>query len=246
MTVVAIIPARYASSRFPGKPLAPILGQPMIRHVYELARRIPNADDVFVATDGEEIAQAVRGFGGKVLMTSKTHRSGTDRLGEAVDLLSLPDDAVVLNVQGDQPALDPKIPGQLAQALINDPNVPMATVAVNLDPAEAHDPNHVKVVFTDDFLALYFSRAPIPWNRDGGPRFIYKHVGLYAYRAGFLREFIKWPQSSLEAQENLEQLRALQRGVPIRVITALGQAPEVDVPADIAKVEALLSRNGQR
>ncbi|MDR2386688.1 MAG: 3-deoxy-manno-octulosonate cytidylyltransferase [Deltaproteobacteria bacterium] len=247
MTVVAIIPARYASSRFPGKPLALIGGQPMIRLVYQLALKIPGLEAVYVATDSQEIAQTVRAFGGQVLMTKSEHQTGTDRLGEAADLLALTDSDLVLNVQGDQPALNPNHPALLVQALLSDPNLPMATLAVPLlDPAEANDPNHVKVVFNHQNLALYFSLAPIPWPRDGGPGSFYKHVGLYGYRVGFLRQYLKWPQGRLEVIENLEQLRALERGVPIKVLLAEGLSPEVDLPQDIAKVEAALSGHGQK
>ncbi|MDR1111090.1 MAG: 3-deoxy-manno-octulosonate cytidylyltransferase [Deltaproteobacteria bacterium] len=242
MTVVAIIPARFASSRFPGKPLAPIRGQPMIRLVYRRCQEIPGAASVHVATDSLEIAQAVRDFGGSAIMTSSQHRSGTDRLAEAANILGLKGPDVVLNVQGDQPALDPAHPALLAAALLDDPLLRMATLAVPMpDPAEVADPNHVKVVFDQDGQALYFSRAPIPWPRDGGPGLYHKHVGLYAYRVEFLRQFVAWPQGRLEELEKLEQLRALEQGVAIRVLLAEGLSPEVDVPADIAKVEAALA-----
>ncbi|MDR2368753.1 MAG: 3-deoxy-manno-octulosonate cytidylyltransferase [Deltaproteobacteria bacterium] len=242
MTVVALIPARYASSRFPGKPLAIIGGKPMIRLVYERSLAIPGVDSVHVATDSEAIAGAVRAFGGRVIMTSGNHPSGTDRLAEAARALGLGAGDVVLNVQGDQPALNPGHPALLAGALAADPGLSMATLAVPMaDPAEAMDPNHVKVVFGEDGMALYFSRAPIPWPRDGGPGAYFKHVGLYGYRAGFLAEFVGWPRGRLEALESLEQLRALERGVGIKVLLAAGLSPEVDVPADVAKAEAALA-----
>ena len=246
MTVVAIIPARFASSRFPGKPLATIGGQPMIRLVHERTLKIPGLAAVHVATDSQEIATIVRGFGGSALMTSKSHLTGTDRLAEASTILGLRDTDVVLNVQGDQPALNPAHPALLAKAMLEDGDLEMATLAIPMaDPAEANDPNHVKVVFNHLGLALYFSRAPIPWPRDGGPGEYYKHVGLYAYRAGFLREFVAWPQSRLEKLESLEQLRALERGVGIKVLLAEGLSPEVDVPDDLAKAEEALAMEGK-
>ncbi|MDR1297638.1 MAG: 3-deoxy-manno-octulosonate cytidylyltransferase [Deltaproteobacteria bacterium] len=245
MSVVAIIPARWASSRFPGKPLAMIAGKSMIQRVYERCKVIPDIGLVRVATDSPEIAKAVKVFGGAVVMTSPHHLTGTDRLAEAANIMGLKSNDIVLNVQGDQPALNPLHPAMLADALERDHQIKMSTLAVPLpDPAEARDPNHVKVVLDQDSFALYFSRAPIPWPRDGGPGRHLKHVGVYAYRVGFLRQFVAWPQGDLELVESLEQLRALERGVRIKVVLADGLSPEVDVPADVAKVEAVLGREG--
>jgi 3-deoxy-manno-octulosonate cytidylyltransferase (CMP-KDO synthetase) len=241
MSVVAIIPARWASTRFPGKPLQNILGKPMIQWVYERSRKIKNLSSIHVATDSPEIAAAVKNFGGSVLMTSPQHHTGTDRLAEASIMLNLKGSDVVLNVQGDQPALNPEYPSLLIEALLDDPGLKMSTLAVPLtDPREIKDPNHVKVVFDLDGLALYFSRAPIPWPRDTANGQYYKHVGLYAYRVDFLRKFVSWPQGKLETTECLEQLRALEQGHRIKVLLASGLSPEVDVPEDLAKVEAVL------
>ncbi|MDR1487579.1 MAG: 3-deoxy-manno-octulosonate cytidylyltransferase [Deltaproteobacteria bacterium] len=239
--VITIIPARLASTRFPGKPLASIQGRPMIEHVYRRCRKIPFVDSVFVATDSSEIEKAVEAFGGKALMTSAAHRSGTDRLAEAASILGLEGSDIVLNVQGDQPALDPSHPSLIAQSLLSDRNLNMATLAVPLtDKNEINDPNHVKVVFDDQGYALYFSRAPIPWPRDGQAGLFYKHIGLYGYTVEFLNKFVLWPVGVLEDLEKLEQLRVLERGFKIKVLLAQGLSPEVDVPEDISKVEIAL------
>lgn len=240
MKLVTLIPARWASARFPGKSLTPILGRPMIEHVYRRALTIVGVDDVLVVTDSLEIERAVKEFGGRVLMTSSSHRSGSDRLAEASELLSLDAEDIVINVQGDQPAFDPDKPALLAQALKDDPHLAMATLAVPLtSQEEIHNPNHVKVVFNERGLALYFSRAPIPWPRDGEEAF-YKHIGIYAYRVGFLRRFVNLPEGRLERIERLEQLRALENGASIKVVVVSGLSPEVDVPSDVRLAEDAL------
>jgi 3-deoxy-manno-octulosonate cytidylyltransferase (CMP-KDO synthetase) len=217
----------------------------MIWYVYERCRQIEGLDGVYVATDSPEIKGAVEKFGGQVIMTASSHRSGTDRLAEASLKLSLKSEDLVINVQGDQPLLDPKHPSLLIETLFDgDPRCQMATLAVPMtDPAEIRDPNHVKVVVDQDFNALYFSRAPIPWPRDGGKSSFLKHIGLYAYRVEFLRLFVSWPPGVLEEIEKLEQLRALERGALIRVVTSEGRSPEVDVPADVAIIESILASN---
>ena len=195
------------------------------------------------ATDSPEIARAAADFGAKVVMTRSDHPSGSDRLAEAADILGLAAGDLVLNVQGDQPALDPAQAGLLVAAMEADRALEMATLAVPLaDPAELSDPNHVKVVVDSSGMALYFSRAPIPHSRDGAIAPRLKHVGIYAYRAAFLREFVGWPPGRLEQIERLEQLRVLERGRRIKVIEALGASPEGDVPADVAKAEAALAK----
>jgi 3-deoxy-manno-octulosonate cytidylyltransferase (CMP-KDO synthetase) len=226
-----------ASTRFPGKPLASILGKPMIQLVYERAARVPGSSGTIVATDSPEIASAVRGFGGEAVMTGPDHPSGTDRLAEAAEILGLSADTIVLNVQGDQPALNPRHPAMLAQALEDDPSCPVSTLAVPFaDRSEIADPNHVKAVLGQDGRALYFSRAPIPYLREGGSLSLYrKHAGLYAYRASFLSKFALMPRGLLEEAEKLEQLRILEHGYPIKVVLAQGLSPEVDVPGDILK-----------
>jgi 3-deoxy-manno-octulosonate cytidylyltransferase (CMP-KDO synthetase) len=197
-----------------------------------------------VATDHEGIFQTVLDFGGQALMTSPDHQSGSDRLAEAAFLLDLAPGDIVLNVQGDQPCLNPRQAGDLAQALLNSLD-PVSTLAVPLtDPAEIQNPNHVKVVFDQNCRALYFSRSPIPFYRDGGGRY-FKHIGLYAYRAGFLQQFVQWAPSRLELAEKLEQLRILENGAGIRVVIGEGLSPEVDVPEDLAAAEEILKKEAE-
>jgi len=243
MKVVAIIPARYGSTRFPGKPLALIAGRPMIRWVYERARAAQTVDRVVVATDDLRIRDAVAGFGGQAVMTRPEHPSGTDRLAEASEILNLAPEDVVVNVQGDQPAFDPALISAVVEPLWADPDLALSTPVIPIsDPGEINDPNHVKVVFDYDGRALYFSRAPIPWPREGGQSYYFKHIGIYAYRTSFLRRFVALPPGRLENIEKLEQLRALEHGLPIKVVLTDLDSPEVDAPADIAKVEAFLRR----
>jgi 3-deoxy-manno-octulosonate cytidylyltransferase (CMP-KDO synthetase) len=214
----------------------------MIRHVCRRAGLIPEVAGVYVATDHEGIFEAVREFGGTALMTSPDHRSGSDRLAEAADIIGLEKNDIVINVQGDQPCLNPLHPSLMARALIEDENVPVATLAVPLtEPAEIRSPNHVKVVFDQSCRALYFSRSAIPFYREGTGEY-FKHIGLYAYRAGFLREYVAWPPGKLESAEKLEQLRILERSIGIKVVIGQGLSPEVDVPEDLAVAEAVLKQ----
>jgi 3-deoxy-manno-octulosonate cytidylyltransferase (CMP-KDO synthetase) len=238
--VAVVIPARWGSSRFPGKPLAQLAGLPLIRRVWDRAILIPEIYGVFVATDCERIFKVVRDFGGNALMTSQNHESGTDRLAEAAEKIGLFGEDVVVNVQGDQPCLNPVHATLLAEALLTG-QADVATLAVPMtDPAEIANPNHVKTVFDLTGRALYFSRSPIPFYRDEGKGEYFKHVGLYAYRVDFLRQFVKWPRSKLETAEKLEQLRILERGLTIQVIVSDGLSPEVDAPEDLAVAEAAL------
>ena len=242
MKLVALIPARWASTRFPGKPLALIKGRPMVEHVYRRALAIPEVDEVHIATDSPEIEKAVLAFRGRAVLTRPEHPSGSDRLAEAADILKLADEDIVLNIQGDQPAFDPDQPALLARALKEEPGLEMATLAIPLSNArDIHNPGHVKVAFGKDNFALYFSRAPIPWPRDGEGEY-YRHIGIYAYRAAFLRRFVTLPEGRLERLERLEQLRALENGTRIKIIVVSGLSPEVDVPADIAAAEEALCR----
>ncbi|MDR2935259.1 MAG: 3-deoxy-manno-octulosonate cytidylyltransferase [Candidatus Adiutrix sp.] len=242
MKLVALIPARWASTRFPGKPLALIRGRPMIEHVYRRALAIPEVDEVHIATDSLEIQNAALAFNGRVVLTRPEHPSGSDRLAEAADILKLADEDIVLNIQGDQPAFDPDQPALLARALKEDHGLEMATLAIPLTNArDIHNPAHVKVAFGADQFALYFSRAPIPWPRDGEGEY-HRHIGIYAYRAAFLRRFVALPEGRLERLERLEQLRALENGARIKVIVVSGLSPEVDVPADLAAAEEALRR----
>jgi 3-deoxy-manno-octulosonate cytidylyltransferase (CMP-KDO synthetase) len=243
--VIAIIPARYHSNRFEGKPLALIQGRPMIQHVVERARQVGLLSRVVVATDDERIAETVEGFGGSWVMTRRDHATGTDRLAEAAGLLEISDQDVIVNIQGDQPLFPPAIVEQVARPLIDDPSLPMATLIYKIvRQEEVADPNHVKTVFDCHGNALYFSRSPIPFQRDpdeGEVPTYYKHLGLYAYRKGFLMTFVGLPEGRWERFEKLEQLRALEFGYTIRVILTDHDSVEVDTPKDLLRVEELLA-----
>ncbi len=243
--VVAVIPARYASTRFPGKPLVPLLGRPMVVRVLERARRIPGVDRVLVATDDDRIAAAVRGAGGEAVMTPADCPTGSDRACRAVEGLAC---EVVLNLQGDEPALDPAAVGALVALVRSDPALPMATLASPLRSEEEFaDPDVVKVAIGEEGRCLYFSRSPIPFLR--GAAFaeapVYRHVGVYAFRREFLARFAAWPQGRLERAESLEQLRALERGVPVRAAVVEWAPVAVDTPEDVPRAEAALRAQGE-
>ncbi|GIU23952.1 MULTISPECIES: 3-deoxy-manno-octulosonate cytidylyltransferase [unclassified Shewanella] len=243
MNVTLLIPARYGSSRFPGKPLAPINGKPMIQHVYERAALAKGLKDIYVATDDERIKNAVEGFGGKVVMTGADAASGTDRIDDAITQLGLADDDLVINLQGDQPLIDPISIEQLVSLCERHPGeFDMATLGVEIkDEAQINDPNHVKMVFDNNFNALYFSRATIPFGRDNSDYPVYKHLGIYAYTRKFIQTFAKLPLGRLEDLEKLEQLRALEYGYKIKVAISAFDSPEVDTPEDIRICEARLA-----
>ncbi len=241
MCIIALIPARHGSTRFPGKPLAPILGKPLIQRVYEQARLAPGLDAVYVATDDARIRDCVAAFGGHTVMTREDHRSGSDRLAEAAFLLGLAADDLVINIQGDQPLFPLELIQQLAAVLRLDPTAAMATPARRVDDLElALNPNVVKVVFDQHHRALYFSRSPLPFWRDGQAPYFYKHIGIYAYRMDFLQKFVTLPLGRWEEAEKLEQLRALEHGFAIRIVETSGDTLEVDTPEDLRKVEAYL------
>ncbi|MFZ5798417.1 MAG: 3-deoxy-manno-octulosonate cytidylyltransferase [Desulfobulbaceae bacterium] len=246
--VVAIIPARYHSNRFEGKPLARIMGKPMIQHVVERARKVALLSRVVVATDDERIAAAVRSFGGEVVLTRSDHATGTDRLAEAASLLDIAEQDIIVNIQGDQPLFPAEIVGQVAGPLLDDPALPMATLIYKIvRPEEIDDPNHVKTVFDRHGNALYFSRASIPFQRNPEelvrPTY-YKHLGFYAYRKGFLLTFVGLPEGEWERFEKLEQLRALEYGYRIQVVLTNHDSIEVDTPRDIERVEEVLAGKG--
>ncbi len=247
-SVIAIIPARYASNRFPGKPLAPICGRPMIEHVVSRARAVPLVSRVVVATDDVRIADCVTGFGGDVVMTRSDHVSGSDRLAEAAQLLDISEQDVVVNVQGDQPLFSPEVVEQVATPLVEDPSLPMSTLVYRIvRPEEIDDPTHVKTVFDCNMNALYFSRSPIPFQRnpeDEEQPTYYKHLGFYAYRKGFLLSFVALPVGAWERFEKLEQLRALEYGYRIRITITSHDSIEVDRPEDLVRVEEHLRRQG--
>lgn len=239
MRTLGIIPARYRSSRFPGKPLADIGGRPMIRRVYERCMRAACLDAVYVATDDARIEAAVRQFGGLCIMTRSDHPSGTDRLEEAGRILGLSDEDVVVNIQGDEPLVHPEMIESLVRSLAEDPSCPMATLAFSSsDEAQYRDPNVVKVVTDLSGRALYFSRSPLPFRRDAAaaPLVFLKHLGFYAYRRGFLKIFARLEPGVLEEMEKLEQLRALERGYSIRVELTPHETLGVDTPEDIPEV----------
>ncbi len=240
--IFVVIPCRYGSSRFPGKPLAPIDGIPMIRHVYERARRAKGVEQVVVATDDPRIAAATKTFGGAAIMTSDAARSGTDRVAEAARQLPMASDDIVVNVQGDQPLLDPRNVEAVAAPFFSEPEVRMSTLAFRIvDEREITDPKDVKVTIDRRGFALYFSRSTIPFCRDPGRAYdVYKHLGIYAYRRDFLDLFCSLPGAELEEIEKLEQLRALEWGHPIRVVVTPYDSPEVDLPEDVSRIEQRL------
>lgn len=243
MKILAVIPARYASTRFPGKPLISIAGKPMIERVWERARRASLVSQVIVATDDERIVKAVKSFGGEAVLTRADHRSGTERVAEVA--VAHPDAEIVVNVQGDMPLIEPAAIDAGIEAVRSDEDVRLGTLAVPItNPAEIMDPNVVKAVLDFDGNALYFSRAPIPWVRDrGGPVHAkhLKHVGLYVFRREALLEFATFPQGDVERIEQLEQLRWLENGYRIRVAETEYKSVEVDTPEDVKRVEQLLA-----
>ncbi|MBT1063187.1 3-deoxy-manno-octulosonate cytidylyltransferase [Bowmanella sp. Y26] len=246
MKFTCIIPARYASTRFPGKPLVDIHGKPMIQHVVERAME-SGASRVVVATDDDRIAEVVHSFGGQVCMTGRHHESGTERLAEVVDILGLDADEIVVNVQGDEPFIPAAIIQQVAENLNQHRQAEMATLAVRLtDVEELFNPNVVKVVTDKLGYALYFSRATIPYDRarfldadsiDEIGDYYLRHIGIYAYRAGFIKQYVNMTPSGLEQIESLEQLRVLWHGEKIHVDVALQAPPAgIDTPDDLARV----------
>lgn len=243
MKIVAFIPARFNSTRFQGKPLALIAGRPMIQHVYSCTKACTEISEVFVATDDRRIAEAVRSFGGEAILTSEVHPSGTDRIAEAARKLGLEPDDVVVNIQGDQPFFPPVLITDLVGPLLNDDTILMSTLKCRFsDDRGIGDPNRVKVVTDRRGYALFFSRSPIPYYRDFiSPRNHYKHLGFYGYRMAFLTTFANLPVGDLESAEKLEQLRAMENGFRIMVVETPFESIEVDTPADIQKVEALLA-----
>jgi len=228
----AIIPARYASTRLPGKPLLAETGKPLIQHVVEAVAGARRVGRIVVATDDERIASAVRGFGGQVVMTRSDHICGSDRLAEAVEILELGDDEVVVNVQGDEPEIPPACIDGLVE-LLQATGAEMATLVTALDSAEAGDPNRVKCVTDKNGRAMYFSRSRIPFDRDSVGGVAYKlHLGIYAYRAGFLSRYTKLPPTPAELAEKLEQLRVLENGWSIATSEVDYDGAGIDTPAD--------------
>ena len=250
--VVAVIPARYQSTRFPGKPLADIAGRSMIEHVYRRAAAAKGVDAVVVATDDVRIAMVVEGFGGVVRMTRSIHRSGMDRIAEIAPALPC---EIIVNVQGDEPLIEPEMIAQAVGALDDDPGAQMSTLRRQItDRADYSNPNIVKVVVDRRGNALYFSRAPIPWVRDSDPPYVgagltspfHKHIGLYAYRRAFLLKLTELPPTQLEIAESLEQLRVLEHGFEIRVVETQHESIGVDTPQDLERVRHHLMKVAAR
>lgn len=247
-----VIPARYAASRLPGKPLLSIAGRPLIQWVWECART-SGAASVIVATDDERVRDAAANFGAECVLTSTRHESGTDRIAEVVRARGLAAEDIVVNLQGDEPLMPPTVIARIAAALDARPSIDIATAVARIESlAEFLDTSCVKALRALDGRALYFSRAPVPWPRDrvaeGRPAAFegaWRHIGIYAYRVRSLLEFAAWAPSSLEIAEKLEQLRALEHGMSIHLV-ALGEAPPagVDTPEDLQRVRAALDRGG--
>jgi 3-deoxy-manno-octulosonate cytidylyltransferase (CMP-KDO synthetase) len=240
---IIVIPARFGSTRLPGKPLVSLSGQPMIQRVYERAKQAKTAGRVIVATDDERIVKAVEEFGGEARMTRADHRTGTERIAEVAAHI---EGQVFVNVQGDEPLLDPVAVDTAVKSLLEEPIASIATVAVLIrTPAEIMDPNVVKTVLDFEDNAIYFSRAPIPWVRDTGMKTHarhLKHLGLYVFQRDALLEYPTLPQGELERIEQLEQLRWLENGWKIRVAEVEHDAVSVDVPEDVKRVEDLLAK----
>lgn len=237
--IVAVIPARFHATRLPGKPLADIGGRPMIAHVHARAAAARLVDAVLVATDDVRIAEAVDAFGGTAVMTRADHPSGTDRLAEVADAL---DADIIVNVQGDEPLLDPASVDAAIAPLLADASVMLSTLRTPLDPADAHNPNVVKVVIDLAGDSLYFTRAHVPFTRPGHPEApAWRHLGLYVYRRETLRHLARLSPTPLERAEGLEQLRALEHGLRFRTVLSTSASLSVDTPEDLARVRALVA-----
>jgi 3-deoxy-manno-octulosonate cytidylyltransferase (CMP-KDO synthetase) len=241
MTIV-IIPARYASTRFPGKPLAKIAGVSMIERVYKQCELAKGIAKVVVATEHEKVKEEVQRFGGRIVMTSSKHVSGTDRIFEAATLARADEDAIVINVQGDEPLIEPSVISAIAKMMEKDESILVGTpITLLTQEEEFTNPNVVKVVLDANKNALYFSRAGIPFQREPSHIKHYKHIGVYGYRMSALKRFTQLKEGTLEKSERLEQLRFLEAGVPIRCVEVQYESIAVDVPEDVAKVEARLA-----
>ena len=241
MKSICVIPARYSSTRLPGKPLKDICGKPMICRVWERANQAKSVSEVIVATDDDRILQAVEKNHGRAMMTRADHKTGTDRLAEVAE--KFPDAEVVVNVQGDEPLIEPSVIDELNAEFVKDKNLQMATVATELlDAEEMHNPNNVKVVLDKNNDALYFSRSLIPYPRNVDKSKVFKHIGIYAYRRNFLLDYAKMEPTPLEQSESLEQLRALENGFKIRVIKSSCRFVGVDTEEDLKLVNEIYRR----
>lgn len=244
MKIVSIIPARYQSSRFPGKPLALISGKPMIQWVYENVSKVTQLNGVYVATDDQRIFATVESFGGKALMTSSAHTCGTDRLAECADILQLNDEDIILNIQGDEPLIRPEVVMDLVNTFDSE-SVYIGTLKKKIeDEEELNNPNVVKVITDVNDDAIYFSRYTLPYERDGKSRTHYKHIGAYGYKKWFLMKFSEMDKTELELSESLEQLRVIENGYKIRVKETKWQTVGVDTQEQIVLVEKELKKEG--
>lgn len=242
MRFIGVIPSRYASSRLPGKALIPIAGKPLVRWVYERARLAHRLSDLLVATDDRRIVEVVQSFGGKALLTDAGHISGSDRVAEVAQTVRAD---VYLNIQGDEPLISPHTIDAVCAAFDGDGEIQVATARVAIASSEAvHSPHVVKVVADSRGFALYFSRAPVPYNRTGSAAY-FKHLGIYGYRRAFLQALKRLPPSVLERTEGLEQLRFLENGIPIRLVTVAEDSLGVDTPEDVERVRPLLENTRQ-
>lgn len=241
MKIICVIPARYASTRLPGKPLADIAGKPMIVRVYERALKAKIPSEVIVAVDDERVFKAVEAAGGKVVMTKKDHPTGTDRLAEVAQ--KFPDVDVIINIQGDEPLIDPSVIDELAKQFIEKPELNMATVKTPMQEDEKNEPSNVKVITDKDGYALYFSRSLMPYPRNDVGVQVYKHIGIYGYKRDFLLQYATMQPTPLEQTESLEQLRALENGYKIKVIATNKHFVGVDTKEDLARVNAIYKQN---
>ncbi len=242
MKVICVIPARYGSTRFEGKPLVEICSKTMIQRVYEQVKKARSVEGVYIATDDDRIRIKAESFGAKVIMTSRNHTCGIDRIAEAVQNI---EGEIILNVQGDEPLIAPEALDAVIKPLVEDPDIKMATLITPIsDESAYHDPNIVKAVRDKNDFALYFSRALIPYSREGNVTGVFKHIGVYAYRRDSLLAISRMEPTSYEKVEKLEQLRALENGYKIKLVETTYNPVSVDVPADVARVENILRGKG--
>ena len=243
MEVYCFIPARFRSTRLPGKPLIPVKGKPLIQWVYENALKISVFKEIWIATDDERIIKTVKKFGGKALITSPSHTSGTERIKEACGILGLKNEDIIVNLQGDEPVVDGESVKKLVKVFMEDPGLKMGTLAYpSSSQSEFYDPNVVKVITDKNGFALYFSRSPIPYPREGKIEFL-KHLGVYIFRWELLKKWDLLKQSPWEEKEKLEQLRPLYNSIPIRVVIAFKDSIGVDTEEDLEKLEKYLNEN---
>jgi 3-deoxy-manno-octulosonate cytidylyltransferase (CMP-KDO synthetase) len=247
MGIYVVIPARYGSTRFPGKPLCKLAGRTMIEWVCLRAARAKNVDRVVVATDDERIMAEVAGFGAGAVLTTGRYATGSDRVAAAVSDMGLGPDDLVVNLQGDQPLFQPASLDQVVAPLQAEPDLVMSTLVHPItDPTAVNNPNNVKTVLDAQGNALYFSRSPIPFGRDKTPDKFFKHLGIYAFTKGFLEKFTALPPGRLEEIEKLEQLRALEHGFTIRCVITEHDSPEIDTPADVDRVSKMIEAEEQK